>query len=247
MERFTLVIDWSKEWVRALIPIYPSFQFIPSAIFDSIFSILIFLLGISRDSRHKRSATGAKRAFYRKKCKFELGRQPANTKLGPKRIHLVRCRGGNIKNRAMRLETGSFSWGSEAISRKTRILDVVYNASNNELVRTKTLVKSAVVQIDATPFRQWYEAHYGEHLGKRKAGESEQSGQSAEHKSKRVLSKLAARKEHSKVESLLDDQFAVGRLYAIVTSRPGQSGRCDGYIIEGKELEFYLKKIKARK
>ena len=34
-----------------------------------------------------------------------------------------------------------------------------YNASNNELLRTQTLVKSCVVDIDATPFRQWYEAH----------------------------------------------------------------------------------------
>lgn len=52
-----------------------------------------------------------------------------------------------------------------AIARKTRILDVVYNASNNELVRTKTLVKNAIVQIDATPFRQWFEAHYLTQLG----------------------------------------------------------------------------------
>ncbi|KAF9621633.1 hypothetical protein IFM89_024957 [Coptis chinensis] len=29
-----------------------------------------------------------------------------------------------------------------AVTRKTRLLDVVYNASNNELVRTQTLVKS---------------------------------------------------------------------------------------------------------
>lgn len=42
-----------------------------------------------------------------------------------------------------------------AITKKSRILDVVYNASNNELVRTKTLVKNCIVQIDATPFRQW--------------------------------------------------------------------------------------------
>ena len=35
----------------------------------------------------------------------------------------------------------------------------VYNASNNELVRTNTLVKGAIIQIDAAPFRQWYEAH----------------------------------------------------------------------------------------
>ena len=54
------------------------------------------------------------------------------------------------------------------MSRKTRIIDVVYNASNNELVRTKTLVKSAIVSIDATPFRQWYEAHYAKPLGRKK-------------------------------------------------------------------------------
>merc|ERR1712113_1103185 len=52
----------------------------------------------------------------------------------------------------------------------------MYNASNNELVRTKTLVKNAVVQIDATPFKQWYECHYGQPLGRKKghkAGEME--------------------------------------------------------------------------
>ena len=85
---------------------------------------------------------------------FELGRPPAMTKIGPKRIHTVRCMGGNQKFRALRLETGNFSWGSEAVTRKARILGVVYNASNNELVRTNTLVKNCIIQIDATPFRQ---------------------------------------------------------------------------------------------
>jgi small subunit ribosomal protein S8e len=41
--------------------------------------------------------------------------------------------------------------------------------------------------------------------------------------------------------------FNSGRLLASVSSRPGQSGRCDGYILEGKELEFYLKKMDRRK
>ena len=35
----------------------------------------------------------------------------------------------------------------------------MYNASNNELVRTNTLVKGAIIQVDATPFRLWYESH----------------------------------------------------------------------------------------
>jgi len=33
----------------------------------------------------------------------------------------------------------------------------------------------------------------------------------------------------------------------VVSSRPGQSGRADGYILEGKELEFYLKKMERKK
>lgn len=36
-------------------------------------------------------------------------------------------------------------------------------------------------------------------------------------------------------------------LAACIASRPGQCGRADGYVLEGKELEFYLRKIKARK
>ncbi|KAM9891977.1 hypothetical protein OXX79_010340, partial [Metschnikowia pulcherrima] len=101
-------------------------------------------MGISRDSRHKRAATGAKRAQFRKKRKFELGRQPAMTKIGGKRIHTVRTRGGNKKFRALRVETGNFSWASEGVARKTRIASVVYHPSNNELVRTNTLTKSAI-------------------------------------------------------------------------------------------------------
>lgn len=40
-----------------------------------------------------------------------------------------------------------------------------------------------------------------------------------------------------KIDNLLETQFAAGRLYAILSSRPGQAGRADGYILEGKELE----------
>ena len=96
------------------------------------------------------------------------------TKIGTKRIHLVRGRGGTNKHRAMRLEQGNFAWGSEHVTHKTRILDVVYNASNNELVRTKTLVKSAVVVIDATPFVSWYKTHYRQQVVKRNVEGSNQ-------------------------------------------------------------------------
>ena len=90
-------------------------------------------MGICRDSRHKRRETGGRRQSIHKKRKFEMGRQPAMTKIGPKKIQVVRGRGGNSKFRAQRLETGNFSWGTEVCTRKVRILDVNYNASNNEV------------------------------------------------------------------------------------------------------------------
>merc|ERR1719461_1015463 len=189
-------------------------------------------MGISRDKWHKRRKTGGRREPIRKKRKFELGRPAANTKLGPRRIHTVRTRGGGKKYRAMRLDTGNFAWGSESQARKTRIIDVVYNASNNELVRTKTLVKNAIVQIDATPFRQWYEAHYATPLGRKKNMKLTEAEQEVLNKvrSKKVQKKYDERKKTAKVEHAMDELFSSGRLYACVASRPGQSGRCDGYI-----------------
>jgi len=245
-------------------------------------------MGISRDSRHKRRATGGKRPQNTKKRNYHMGRPSSMTKLGPKRVHVVRTRGGNRKYRGLRLEAGNFSWASETVTRKTRIVDVVYNSSSNELVRTKTLVKGCIVQIDATPFRQWYEAHFGTSLRKKaaegkkkdtkkdakeaakkkedekkdKKGKKEEKkdekktegeaapaaeeATSSKKKSRHVLAKIASRKDEAKIDQQLIDQFQTGRLYAVISSRPGQSGRCDGYILEGQELAFYLRKLKSK-
>ena len=51
-------------------------------------------------------------------------------------------------------------------------------------------------------------------------------------------------KATGKVEQALERQFEAGRIYAVVASRPGQSGRCDGYILEGEELAFYQRAIR---
>lgn len=167
----------------------------------------------------------------------------------------VRVRGGNFKFRALRLDHGNFAWSSEAVARKTRILDVVYNASNNELVRTQTLVKSAVVQVDAAPFKQWYAKHYGVEVGTKKknaaaaAKDAEDEAEAAEpaKKSNHAARKLKARGQARSLDQALEDQFSTGRLYSSVSSRPGQCGRADGYILEGKELEFYVKKLQRKK
>ncbi len=110
-----------------------------------------------------------------------------------------------------------------AFTKKVRIVDVLYNATSNEMVRTKTLVKNAIVAVDASEFKNYYEQHYGGTLGKedKKAEKKEVS--------KGKAAKLAARNNGLKaLDDKLKEQFLQGKLLACISSRPGQSGRCDG-------------------
>ena len=203
-------------------------------------------MSISRNSRHKRRATGGRMPIHKKKRKFEMGRVPTMTKLGAKKIINVRGRGNNVKRRALRCDNGNFAWGSEATAANTRVLDTVYNATNNELVRTKTLVKNAIVLIDANPFRQWYLKKYDVELNKKKIEESNKIRDETK-RSGSVKRKLEALQKDRQVDQKVADHMTSGRLYACISSRPGQSGRVDGYILEGRELEFYLKKLERKK
>ena len=110
-------------------------------------------------------------------------------------------------------------------------------------------MKNAIVVIDATPFRQWYEQHYALPLGHKKGAKLTAEAEEALNKkrSKKTQRKYTERQKEGKVEQALEDQFGAGRILAAISSRPGQCGRADGYILEGKELEFYLRKIKSKK
>jgi len=186
-----------------------------------------------------------------KKRKFEMGRPPSNTKIMPKRVHLVRTMGGNTKFRALRLDHGNFGWASEGIARTTRIVDVVYNATSNELVRTKTLVKGAICAVDATPFRSYYENHYAQALGRKKThnftDEEKAAVEKLDNCGPLTKKKYVARQKQAAVEGNLVSQFLQGKVLVMITSRPGQCGRADGKVLEGEELDFYVKKLKTKK
>ena len=118
-------------------------------------------------------------------------------------MRAIRGRGANYKFRALRVDAGNFTWGSEQVTKKTRILDVVYNATNNELVRTKTLVKNAIIQVDATPFKQWYLTKYEVELGKKKVakeGEAPKEVVEPKKKSKHILAAIKGRQTKRALE-----------------------------------------------
>jgi small subunit ribosomal protein S8e len=137
----------------------------------------------------------------------------------------------------------------------------------------KTLVKGCIIEIDSAPFAAWYEKHYGLVIGKPKvvreakkdvkkgkgkakakvpektpSTEEAAAAAATEKKvSRSVQHKRELRLKKRSLDQALAEQFSLGRLLARVSSRPGQVGRCDGYILEGPELDFYLKKIGKKK
>jgi small subunit ribosomal protein S8e len=203
-------------------------------------------MGISRSSKNKRRLTGGRMPIHRKKRKFEMGRQASSTKLGERKVISVRCRGGNIKRRALRLNDGNFTWVSEKVAKKCKILEVIYNATNNELVRTQTIVKNSIVAVDPTPFKYYWYIHYDD---KRvpKLPEIVDPERKKELEEKREkLKKVHPMKDLLEKQHHFFELMNKGRLYACITSRPGQAGRADGYLLEGKELEFYIKKLEKK-
>jgi len=200
-------------------------------------------MGISRDSRHKRRLTGGRMPIHKKKRQYEAGRPAANTKLGDSRIREVRAMGGKIKRRALRLNTGNYNWASEGVAFKAKILNVVYNASNNELVRTNTLVKNTIVRIDATPFKKYVVKQY---FGSEDENFALNFNWEEPAADKKADNKYLKRRQTNRIEAKIQEQVGKGQLLACISSRPGQSGRADGYVLEGKELEFYLRKLEKK-
>ena len=76
-------------------------------------------------------------------------------------------------------------------------------------VRTQTLVKSAIVQVDATPFKQFYAQHYGVEAGIKKrsgaaaaAEEEKKAGEEAKKTSNHVDRKLKLRNQTRKLDEV---------------------------------------------
>jgi hypothetical protein len=86
----------------------------------------------THDGTHGVSQARAAADFGGSCCRYELGRQPANTKLSSHvAVRKVRVRGGNSKFRALRLDHGNYSWGTEVSSSSSLAVAAATNRSNS--------------------------------------------------------------------------------------------------------------------
>ena len=111
-------------------------------------------------------------------------------------------------------------------------------------MRTNTIVKGCIVSIDATPFKAWFEKQYSCKIGAK--GEVTKDDLSKlEGVSKSNLAKLQKLQDSLQEQKEVIEQLASGKILARISSRPGQCGRADGYILEDEELRGARKVLSA--
>lgn len=95
-----------------------------------------------------RKATGGKIHLARKKRKYELGNSPLLTKVGEEKKKIVRTKGGGIKIKAFAVEFANILDPNTRVVKKVKILDVLENPSNPQLVRRKIITKGAIIKTE---------------------------------------------------------------------------------------------------
>ncbi|WP_457556068.1 30S ribosomal protein S8e [Candidatus Pyrohabitans sp.] len=95
--------------------------------------------------RSVRKITGGRYKHFRKKRKYELGREQAETKIGKVRARVIRTRGGNIKVRLFETKYANVVDPETGQARKVEIRRVIENSANPHYVRRNIITRGAII------------------------------------------------------------------------------------------------------
>ena len=107
-------------------------------------------------------------------------------------------------------------------------------------------LKGMTVREAASELKAWFEKRYSCKIGA-KGEVTKEDLSKLEGVSKKQLEKLQKLQNSLQEQKEVIEQLASGKILARISSRPGQSGRADGYILEDDELAFYHRKINQKK
>lgn len=95
--------------------------------------------------RSKRKRTGGRLKPFRNKKRYQLGREPAETTVGPQRLQYIDSRGTDRKVRALSTDVAHVATpDGETVT--ADIEDVVENPANVNYVRRNIITKGAVIE-----------------------------------------------------------------------------------------------------
>ena len=99
-------------------------------------------------SRPRRKQTGARYKDYRKKRQYELGREPSFTKLGKKRVRVIRTIGANRKLRILSTDTANLFDPKTKSFKQVKIKTITDNPANRHFIRRNIMTKGSVIDTE---------------------------------------------------------------------------------------------------
>ena len=99
--------------------------------------------------RSKRKYTGKLYRRFRKKRKYEFGREYIETLIGERKIKKIRVRGGNYKIRLFKEKFANVYVPSEKKVIKTEIKSVVENRAHIHFSRRNVITRGAIIETGA--------------------------------------------------------------------------------------------------
>jgi len=99
-------------------------------------------------SRSKRKISGSRYRSYRKKRLFELGNLPRLTKLGDKKLKLIKSKFGKKKKVLLQADFANIYNPKTKKYVKSKIIKIVENPANRHFARRNILTKGAVVKTE---------------------------------------------------------------------------------------------------
>ena len=98
--------------------------------------------------RPRRKQTGARYKDYRKKRQYELGREPSFTKLGRKRVRIIRTMGANRKLRILSSDTANLFDPKSKSFKQAKIKTITDNPANRHFIRRNIMTKGSVIDTE---------------------------------------------------------------------------------------------------
>ncbi len=98
--------------------------------------------------RPKRKPSGGRYKYVRPKKDFETGRLPALTKIGKRKLKMIRAFGGNEKQRLLLTETANLFDPKAKKYIQAKIKIVSDNPANRHFTRTNIITKGAIIETE---------------------------------------------------------------------------------------------------
>ena len=99
-------------------------------------------------ARARRKPSGGRHKDYRKKRQYELGREPSFTKLGKKKVQIIRTMGANRKLRMLSADTANLYDPKSKSFRQAKIKTITDNPANRHFIRRNIMTKGSVIDTE---------------------------------------------------------------------------------------------------